>query len=62
MKLGFRKTFTDYLDDVSTFYVDQTILQNAKGGKAVEMAYRANELKGGAPLSGSRYQAGKFKI
>ena len=41
MGVGFRKTFTDYLDDVSTFYVDQTILQNAKGPKAVEMAYRA---------------------
>jgi len=48
-EIGFRKTFTDYLDDVSGSYVDQTILQNAKGGHAVEMAYRGNELKGGAP-------------
>ncbi len=48
-EIGFRKTFTDYLDDVSTFYVDKTILQNAKGPLAVEMAYRANELKGGDP-------------
>lgn len=48
-EVGFRKTFTDYLDDVSTFYVDQTILQNAKGPLAVELAYRGNELKGGAP-------------
>ena len=48
-EIGFRKTFTDYLDDVSGSYVDQTILQNAKGGQAVEMAYRGNELKGGAP-------------
>jgi hypothetical protein len=48
-EVGFRKTFTDYIDDVSTDYVDQTILQNEKGGLAVEMAYRANELKGGAP-------------
>ena len=48
-EVGFRKTFTDYIDDVSTDYVDQTVLQNAKGGLAVEMAYRANELKGGAP-------------
>ena len=46
-ELGFRKTFTDYIDDVSTFYVDKTVLQNAKGPIAVEMAYRANELKGG---------------
>jgi len=48
-EVGFRKTFTDYLDDVSTYYVDQATLQNAKGGLAVEMAYRGNELKGGAP-------------
>jgi hypothetical protein len=48
-EVSFRKTFTDYLDDVSTFYVDKTILQNAKGPLAVEMAYRANELKGGNP-------------
>jgi Domain of unknown function (DUF6089) len=48
-EVGFRKTFTDYLDDVSTIYVDKTILQNAKGPLAVEMAYRANELKGGDP-------------
>ena len=48
-EIGFRKTFTDYLDDVSATYVDQATLQNAKGGLAVEMAYRGNELKGGAP-------------
>ncbi len=46
-EIGFRKTFTDYIDDVSTFYVDKTVLQNAKGPVAVELAYRANELKGG---------------
>jgi|SRR5664279_513358 len=48
-EVGFRKTFTDYLDDVSNRYVDQAILQNAKGSNAVEMAYRGDELKGGAP-------------
>jgi len=48
-EIGFRKTFTDYLDDVSTNYVDQATLQNAKGALAVEMAYRGNQLKGGAP-------------
>jgi opacity protein-like surface antigen len=56
-EIGFRKTFTDYIDDVSSFYVDQTILQNAKGPLAVEMAYRANELKGGDqtyPASGTK--------
>jgi hypothetical protein len=48
-EIGFRKTFTDYLDDVSTFYVDKTTLQNERGPLAVELAYRANELKGGNP-------------
>ncbi|MFI5130446.1 MAG: DUF6089 family protein [Chitinophagales bacterium] len=35
-----RKTFTDHLDDVSSFYVDYQTLLNAKGPKAVELAYR----------------------
>ena len=48
-EVGFRKTFTDYLDDVSTFYVDKSILQAQKGGEAVEMAYRAGQIKGGSP-------------
>ncbi len=47
-EVGFRKLFTDYLDDVSTTYVDKTILLNAKGPEAVEMAYRGNEVKGGS--------------
>jgi len=48
-EFGFRKLFTDYLDDVSDRYVDQTILLNARGPKAVEMAYRGGEVKGGDP-------------
>jgi opacity protein-like surface antigen len=62
-EIGFRKTFTDYLDDVSTDYVDQTILQNAKGPLAVEMAYRGNELKGGAPYppAGTMRGSPKYK-
>lgn len=43
-----RKSFTDYIDDVSTHYVDQQVLLNAKGPKAVEMAYRANQVGGSA--------------
>jgi Domain of unknown function (DUF6089) len=42
-----RKTFTDHLDDVSSFYVDQNTLLQAKGPKAVEMAFRGDELAGG---------------
>jgi hypothetical protein len=63
-ELGFRKTFTDYLDDVSTTYVDQATLLNAKGPKAVELAYRAGELKNGNPIyppDGTKRGGEKFK-
>ena len=43
-----RKTFTDYLDDVSTHYVEQDILLQARGPKAVELAYRGDELPNGS--------------
>ncbi|HMP92082.1 MAG TPA: DUF6089 family protein, partial [Phnomibacter sp.] len=44
----FRQTmlFTDYLDDVSKTYVDQTALLRARGQLAVEMAYRRDEYDG----------------
>lgn len=50
VELGFRKTFTDYLDDVSKTYVDQALLLDARGAKAVELAYRADEIKGASPV------------
>lgn len=49
LELGLRKLFTDYLDDVSTTYVDQIDLLSNRGAKAVELAYRGNELKNGTP-------------
>lgn len=39
-ELGFRALFTDYLDDVSTTYVNTQKLLAARGPKAVEMAVR----------------------
>lgn len=48
-EINLRKTFTDNLDDVSTRYVDQNTLLAARGGEAVEMAYRGNELTDGKP-------------
>ena len=45
-ELNQRKTFTDYLDDVSSFYVDANTLMQAKGAKAVELAWRGDELPG----------------
>lgn len=44
-EFGLRVNFTDYLDDVSTTYVDQNILLNAKGPVAVAVAFRGDELK-----------------
>ena len=44
LEVGLRKLFTDYLDDVSTTYVDETTLFVAKGAKATELAYRGDEI------------------
>ncbi|MDO6434525.1 DUF6089 family protein [Flavitalea sp. BT771] len=46
-EIGLRKLFTDYLDDVSTTYVDRATLLAARGPDAVKMAYRGSELKTG---------------
>lgn len=48
-EIGLRKTFTDYIDDVSTRYVDEFALYAARGPKAVELAYRGGEVKDGNP-------------
>ncbi|HTI09735.1 MAG TPA: DUF6089 family protein [Puia sp.] len=62
-EIGLRKLFTDYLDDVSTKYVDQATLLAAKGPRAVEMAYRGDEVKGGAgyPTEGTIRGGSKYK-
>ncbi len=61
LELGIRKLFTDYLDDVSTTYVDKTILFNAKGAKAVELAYRGNEIAPGTSYPANNTQRGNPK-
>lgn len=48
-ELGLRKLFTDHLDDLSTSYVNESLLLANRGSKATELAYRGNELKDGAP-------------
>ena len=55
LELGLRKLFTDYLDDVSTEYVDQALLVTNRGTKASELAYRGGELKTGGvyPVAGT---------
>lgn len=44
----FRQTrvFSDYLDDVSTTYVDQATLLNRKGQLSVDLAWRGDEFDG----------------
>lgn len=56
LDLGFRKTFTDYLDDVSGAYADPAKLTSEKGFMAADLAYRTDELvgyEGTKPLAGS---------
>lgn len=56
----FRKTFTDYLDDVSTSYAPLDILAQENGELAAELSYRADEITGsveGFNPTGSRGNA-----
>ncbi|MEJ7587744.1 MAG: hypothetical protein WKI04_09310 [Ferruginibacter sp.] len=46
-EFGIRKTFTDYLDDLSTTYADQTGLLLNNGPRAVDLAFRGDENKTG---------------
>jgi hypothetical protein len=48
-EVGIRKLFTDYLDDVSTNYIDRADLFAAKGQLAVDLSYRGDEI-GGTPI------------
>jgi Domain of unknown function (DUF6089) len=50
IEAGYRKLFTDYLDDASTTYADENDLLAAKGQKAVDMAYRGDETPLGSPF------------
>jgi len=62
-EIGFRKLFTDYLDDLSTTYVDEATLLAERGPKAVELAFRGAEIKTGAtyPTDGTIRGGEKFK-
>lgn len=57
VEIGYRKLFTDYLDDVSTTYVAENVLLANRGAEAVQLAYRGDELKNGVqtyPAAGSK--------
>lgn len=49
-EIGYRKLFTDYVDDVSKTYVDPNQLLDNRGAKAVELSYRGGELKTGSTV------------
>jgi hypothetical protein len=60
---GIRKLFTDYLDDVSTTFADEADLLAARGQKAVDLSYRADEVEGGNPVyPGKGSQRGNPKL
>jgi Outer membrane protein beta-barrel domain len=62
LELGYRKLFTDHLDDVSGDYVDETALLNARGQKAVDLAYRGDEVGSGPyPANGITRGNPKYK-
>jgi hypothetical protein len=64
VEVGLRKLFTDYLDDVSSSYVDQATLLAGRGPKSVELAYRTDELKNGNPvypINGTKRGSPQFK-
>jgi hypothetical protein len=64
LELGFRKLFTDYLDDVSSTYVDPNDLLAARGQLAVDLSYRGDEVAGGNtsyPAKGAIRGSQKFK-
>ncbi len=54
---GMRKTFTDYIDDVSKTYVDPAILEAEKGALAAELSNRSNL----AYVTGTDRQRGNSK-
>ncbi len=63
-ELGIRKTFTDYLDDVSTNYADPGDLLEQRGPLAVEYSYRGDEVPGGSPaypLKGEQRGGSEYK-
>ena len=51
LEVGIRKLFTDHLDDVSGNYADPADLLVFAGQQSVDLAYRGDELPGGAPTS-----------
>ena len=58
---GMRKLFTDYLDDVSTSYIDAGDLLAAKGQLAIDLSYRGDEAGGSLIYPAKNAQRGSPK-
>lgn len=54
LEFGARKTTTDYLDDVSTTYVERDLIGAAYGPRARAMADRSGEINGGSYMSDNK--------
>ena len=54
LEFGMRKLFTDYLDDVSTTYVDQAVLLANRGQKLWNLHIAVTSLKTEAPYPAAR--------
>ena len=50
IEVGYRKTLTDYLDDVSTTYIDKEILEAEKGDISWQLSNRTDEMNGGTEV------------
>lgn len=57
-EISIRKLFTDYVDDVSKFYVDRDVLLKERGPLAVELAFRGDEV---APYTAKYPKAGTLR-
>lgn len=69
LEMGYRKTFTDYLDDVSTVYPNRSVLLENRGELAVALSDRSGEFLGDASFKeegtgrgGADYKDGYFFV
>lgn len=57
-ELGYRNSFTDYIDDISKNYADKTILANTNGAISAILSDRSGEINNGVNLGEAYTQRG----
>ena len=68
LEFGYRKIFTDHLDDASGNYVDESTLLAARGQTAVDLAWRGDEINrapypaGGTPRGNVANKDGYYYV